>query len=141
VLGLQCVPPCLAAYYIFRYCHYDDNSDGAGFSALTAYNNYKGDLKTSKNGPRAYPRATELKIPAWPWWLLGRLRSGGSRFHASPGKSSRDSISKITRANWIGGMVQEVESLLCKYEALSSNPRPTEKQKQNKTIREQDPGF
>jgi hypothetical protein len=32
--------------------------------------------------------------------------------------SSRDSISKITRAKWTGGVTQAVEHLLCKQEAL-----------------------
>jgi hypothetical protein len=36
------------------------------------------------------------------------------------------SISKITRAE-TGGVVQAVELLLCKHEALSSNPSPTKK--------------
>jgi hypothetical protein len=35
--------------------------------------------------------------------------------------SSRDSIFKITRAKWTGGVAQAVELLLCKSEALSSN--------------------
>jgi hypothetical protein len=34
-------------------------------------------------------------------------------------------ISKITRAKHTGGVVQVVEYLLCKHEALSSNPDPT----------------
>jgi hypothetical protein len=41
--------------------------------------------------------------------------------------SLQDPISKITRAKWARGMVQVVESLLCKYEALSSNPSLTKK--------------
>jgi hypothetical protein len=36
-------------------------------------------------------------------------------------------ISKITTANWTGGVVQVVEHLLCKREALSSSPSPTKK--------------
>jgi hypothetical protein len=35
------------------------------------------------------------------------------------------SISKIARAKWTGGMAQAVECLLCKCEALSSNPTKT----------------
>jgi hypothetical protein len=31
-------------------------------------------------------------------------------------------ISKITRAKWTGGVVQVIECLLCKSNALSSNP-------------------
>jgi hypothetical protein len=36
--------------------------------------------------------------------------------------SSQDAISKIIRAKWTEGVVQAVEHLLCKCEALSSNP-------------------
>jgi hypothetical protein len=38
-------------------------------------------------------------------------------------------ISKITRAKWTGGMAQAIEHLLCKCEALSSNPSLTKKKK------------
>jgi hypothetical protein len=38
---------------------------------------------------------------------------------------------KITSVKWTGGMTQAVEHLLCKCEALSSNPSPT-KNKQTK---------
>jgi hypothetical protein len=31
-------------------------------------------------------------------------------------------LSKIKKKRWAGGMTQVVENLLCKYEALSSNP-------------------
>jgi hypothetical protein len=41
--------------------------------------------------------------------------------------NSQDSISKITRAKWTGGVAQAVLYLLCKMEALSSNPSPTKK--------------
>jgi hypothetical protein len=34
-------------------------------------------------------------------------------------------ISKITRANWTGGVAQAEEHLLCKCKTLSSNPSPT----------------
>jgi hypothetical protein len=45
---------------------------------------------------------------------------------------SQDPISKITRAKWTGGMAQEVENLLYKCKALSSNPiPPKEKKKRN----------
>jgi hypothetical protein len=37
--------------------------------------------------------------------------------------SSRDRISKITRAKWTGGVAQVEEHLLSKLKALSSNPR------------------
>jgi hypothetical protein len=44
----------------------------------------------------------------------------------------QDPISKITRAKWTGGVVQAVERLFCKSEALSSNPSPTKKKKTTK---------
>jgi hypothetical protein len=50
--------------------------------------------------------------------FLGRLRLGGSRFKA---------ISKITKVKWTGGVIQEY--LLCKHEALNSNPSPTNRKK------------
>jgi hypothetical protein len=51
------------------------------------------------------------------------------KFEGSLGNSSRDSISKTTRAKWTGDMAQVVECcLLCKLKALSSNP-PEQKQK------------
>jgi hypothetical protein len=34
-------------------------------------------------------------------------------------------ISKITRTKWTGDNDQGVECLLCKHEALISNPKPT----------------
>jgi hypothetical protein len=37
-------------------------------------------------------------------------------------KSSQECISKITRAKWTGSVAKVVEHLLCKCEALSSNP-------------------
>jgi hypothetical protein len=47
--------------------------------------------------------------------------------------SSRDSISKITRGKWTGGIAQVVELLLYKYdEALSSNTTPIKKTKTKK---------
>jgi hypothetical protein len=36
-------------------------------------------------------------------------------------------ISKITRAKWTGDVAPAVEHLLCKCEALSSNPSPPKK--------------
>jgi hypothetical protein len=41
----------------------------------------------------------------------------------------RDSISKITRRKWAGGVAQAVECLLWKHKALSSNPSPVKKKK------------
>jgi hypothetical protein len=39
-------------------------------------------------------------------------------------KSSGDPISKTTRTKWTGGVAQAAEYLLCKCEALSSEPNP-----------------
>jgi hypothetical protein len=36
-------------------------------------------------------------------------------------------ISTITRAKWTGGVAQELESLLCKHEALNSSSVPQKK--------------
>jgi hypothetical protein len=49
---------------------------------------------------------------------------------------SQDSISKITKVKWTGGVAQAIECLLCKCEALSSNsiqtqPPPKQTNKQN----------
>jgi hypothetical protein len=43
-------------------------------------------------------------------------------------------ISKITRAKGTGDVSQAAEHLLCKCEALSSNPVPPKKEKKNKTL-------
>jgi hypothetical protein len=40
------------------------------------------------------------------------------------------SIYKITRVTCTGGVAQAVEGLLCRCEALSSNPSPTQKKKE-----------
>jgi hypothetical protein len=48
--------------------------------------------------------------------------------------SSRDPISKITRAKWTGGTAQVVENLLCKNEALSSTLMPSKKKKKKEFI-------
>jgi hypothetical protein len=50
--------------------------------------------------------------------------SGSAWANSSQGQ---DPISKITRANWIAGMSKAVECLLCKHEALRSNPSPMKK--------------
>jgi hypothetical protein len=47
------------------------------------------------------------------------------------GNSSRDPISKITKAKWTAGVAQVVKRLLCKGEALSSKFSPTKKKKKN----------
>jgi hypothetical protein len=41
----------------------------------------------------------------------------------------RGPISKITRAKWTGDVAQVVKCLLCKYEAINSNPGTTKKKK------------
>jgi hypothetical protein len=46
--------------------------------------------------------------------------------------SSWDITSKLTRAKWSEGVAQMVEHLLCKNEALNSNPSPTKKKKKKK---------
>jgi vacuolar-type H+-ATPase subunit H len=38
------------------------------------------------------------------------------------------------RAKWARGVGQAVEHLICKHEALSSNPSPTKERKEKKTI-------
>jgi hypothetical protein len=43
------------------------------------------------------------------------------------GQTVHDSISKIIRAKWTGGVAKDIEHLLCKHEALSSNSNPTKK--------------
>jgi hypothetical protein len=48
--------------------------------------------------------------------------SGEAWFEDSPDKEFLKLISKITRAKLPGGVAQEVEPLLCKCKALSSNP-------------------
>jgi hypothetical protein len=69
-----------------------------------------------------------LVVHAYKSSLLRRLRSGGSRLEASPGREfEREPISKITRAKWTGGVAQVVERLLCKCEVLSSNSNLTKK--------------
>jgi hypothetical protein len=50
--------------------------------------------------------------------------------------SSREPISKITRARWTGGVAQVVECLLCKCEALSLNPVPPQRRKEKKRKKE-----
>jgi hypothetical protein len=47
----------------------------------------------------------------------------------APANSWRNSISKITRAKWTGGVAQAVEHLLCKPEVLSSNSSPRKRKK------------
>jgi hypothetical protein len=42
-------------------------------------------------------------------------------------------ISKIARPKWTGGVVQAIEFLLCKHEALSSNSSSIKKKKKKET--------
>jgi hypothetical protein len=53
----------------------------------------------------------------------------GSWFEASLVYSLQDLISKLTRGKWTGDVAQVVECLLCKLEALNSNPSLTKKKK------------
>jgi hypothetical protein len=46
----------------------------------------------------------------------------------------RPPSSKITKAQWIGGMAQTVQHLLRKGKALSSNPNPTPKTNKKKCL-------
>jgi hypothetical protein len=48
----------------------------------------------------------------------------------------QDSISKITREEWTGGVAQVVECLLCKCKVLNSNPSPTKKKERKKERKE-----
>jgi hypothetical protein len=66
---------------------------------------------------------------------LGEEDQKDPSLRSAPANSSQDPISKITRAKWTGSMAQAVQHLLCKCEALYSNPSPTKekrKEKQNK---------
>jgi hypothetical protein len=45
----------------------------------------------------------------------------------------QDLISKIIRPKWTGGVVQEVEHLHSKHEALCSNPSTGKKKKKKET--------
>jgi hypothetical protein len=53
--------------------------------------------------------------------------NGGLR--AAQENSSQEPHLQNNQAKWTGGVVQEVEHLLCKHEALSSNSRVTKKKK------------
>jgi hypothetical protein len=62
---------------------------------------------------------------------IGGQRSGGSWFYALPEKIAQHPMSKISSTKRAGGVVQEVEYLPRKCEALSSSPT-TAKKKKNK---------
>jgi hypothetical protein len=64
-------------------------------------------------------------------YILTTLEAEMGRINSSRANSSQDPISKITRAKWTEGVIQAVKCLLCKHEALSSNPNPTKKKKIN----------
>jgi hypothetical protein len=64
---------------------------------------------------------------------IGRIQGLNSR--PAQANSSRDPISKITRAKWTAGVAQMVEHLLWNCEALSSNIGPTKKQTKKTLIR------
>jgi hypothetical protein len=56
--------------------------------------------------------------------------------------SWRDSISKITRAKWAGGIAHAIKYLLCKCEALSSKPQShPKKKKYRKPVRHMGNAF
>jgi hypothetical protein len=67
-----------------------------------------------------------------PVTLGGKLRSGGSRFQAIPGKKYERHISKITTAKWTGGIAQAVEPPLCQHKAKFKTPVATQKKKKRK---------
>jgi hypothetical protein len=66
-----------------------------------------------------------------PGYLGGRDQEDQS-LRPAWANSLRNSISKIIRTKWTGHVPQEVECLLCKCGALSSNPSPTKKRKKRK---------
>jgi hypothetical protein len=47
----------------------------------------------------------------------------------------KNPVSKITKAKWTRDVAQEIEHLLCKCEALSSNPSPIKKKKKPAEIK------
>jgi hypothetical protein len=65
------------------------------------------------------------------WWLMPVFVATWEDRGSSPAwaNSSRNLISKITRAKWTGGVAQVVEYLLCKREVLSSNTSLIRRQK------------
>jgi hypothetical protein len=77
-------------------------------------------------GPEFKPQYHKKK-PKTLWgqsqWLVPLIlatweaKIGRIEFWGQPGQTVHDSsISKITRAKWIGGVTQAVECLLCKWE-------------------------
>jgi hypothetical protein len=58
---------------------------------------------------------------------LGGLNQEDCGSGPAQANSSGNPISKIIRAKWTGGMAEEGQCLLCKYEALSSNLSLTKK--------------
>jgi hypothetical protein len=67
-------------------------------------------------------------------YLLDWLRLGGQGSRPAQVNNFQDPIFKITRAKWTEGVIQTVECLLCKSEALSSNPRPATKKNENSPV-------
>jgi hypothetical protein len=47
------------------------------------------------------------------------------------GQIVQETLSKITRAKWIGVITQVVDHLLCKHKTMNSNPSLTKKKKRN----------
>jgi hypothetical protein len=48
---------------------------------------------------------------------------------------------KITREKWTGNVTEVVECLLCKCEALTSNPSSTKKKKKGREKKKKEPVF
>jgi hypothetical protein len=61
----------------------------------------------------------ENKIQTWHWWFTPVILA---TWEAEIGRIAEIPSPKITRAKWTGDVTQAVEHLLCKHEALSSNP-------------------
>jgi hypothetical protein len=76
---------------------------------------------TSSQVPGAYT-CNPTYLGGWDW---EDCEDCGLR--PAQGNTLWDSISKITRAKWIGTETQVVEHLLCRCEALSSNCSSTQK--------------
>jgi hypothetical protein len=73
------------------------------------------------------------------WWLTAVIlvtweaKIERTVVQDQPGHTVSDnSISQITRVKWTRDMSQVIELLLCKLEALSSNPSPTKKKKKER---------